>query len=198
MRRLENLKNMHKSKLLILISISFGLISCTQPEIKDNSIRIPKNVQENIDREIDKYNNDVVSKIIELRDYRFRKANIFCSHSNLEIKKSDFLPNHISLVSRLYCAEPSKEKLKKDSKNVISDSYSGLTNLSDIPIKYTISLSKQNKPSILGFQLPRNAPFYEHDLKLYFNENERNKIRDYTPNNAEINRRLKEKISQNN
>jgi hypothetical protein len=176
---------------------SFSLISCEQPKVTNDSLDMPENVRENLDREINKYNDDVVSKIIELRDYKFRKANIFCTHSNVEIKKSDFLPNHINVISRLYCAEPLKEKPKKDGEGTILDSYSGLTNLSDIPIKYTISLSKQNKPSILGFQLPRNAPFYEYDFKLYFNEDERNKIRDYTPNNVETNRRLKEKIRQN-
>jgi hypothetical protein len=162
-----------KSKLyLIFILTSFSLISCEQPKATNNSLDILKNVRENIDREINKYNDDVVSKIIELRDYKFRKANIFCTHSNVDIKKSEFLPNHINVISRLYCTESSKEKSKKDGKGTVLDSYFGLTNLSDIPIKYTISLSKQNKPFILGFQLPRNAPFHEHDLKLYFDENE--------------------------
>lgn len=190
---------MHKSKLyLVFILGSFSLISCEPPEAKNNSLDIPKNIRENIDREIDKYNDNVVSNIIELRDYRFRKANIFCTHSNVEIKKSEFLPNHINVISRLYCAEPSQEKPKKGDKSTSLDSYSGLTNLSDTSIKYTISLFNQNNPSILGFQLPRNAPFYEHDLKLYFNQDERNKISNYKLNNAEMNRGLKEKIRQNN
>jgi hypothetical protein len=190
---------MNKFKLCLAFMLAFCLISCEKLKAVNRDLNIPKDVRENIDREISEYNDNVISKIIEVRDYSFRKSSIFCTHSVIEIKNAEFEkneapPDYINIISNLYCAEPLN---RKSNKGTILDSSSELTNLSSIPVKYTVDLSEKSKPRILGFQLPRKMPLYVHDLKLYFNQEERDKINVFKVNNAEMNRRLIEKIRRN-
>jgi hypothetical protein len=185
------------STFFLFAFLFFFNTSCSSS--KRNSMElldISKSQKEILDQKIDIFNDNVLSKIIELRDYQFRKVErIFCTHTIVEIRKEKPPSRIITITAKLVCAEPSsnlssmKGKFGDDAKN-----YAGLTNLSAFPVKYFIIKSDKNIFSVSSFQLPRPNPFYLSDTSLYFTDKEVEKINSTELNNKVASQKLRKKL----
>lgn len=197
-----------KRKILIsafFVSLSLLNIACSiSKKHPAESLDISESQRKDINHKIDVFNDNVLSHIIEIRDYRFRKVErLFCTHSIVEIIKEKNPSRIINVTAKLTCAESSntssssaKDKPRNDTDQSSNDTgfYSDLTNLSAFPVKYFMVESDNEMFNVNSFQLPRPNPFYLRDIDLYFTEEELERINATVLDNKVIGQKLRKKF----
>jgi hypothetical protein len=180
----------NKLLILLLILTNFSCHNSASKTLEDIKLEAPQ-IQA-INQAIDNYNDKTLSKIIELRDYNFRKIErLFCIHQIVKTRKEAKPSRFFNVTAKIYCAEVDL----KGGINGSSSDYKNLSNLSLLPVRYLLVESKNGLFSVSTYELPRIEGFYQEDLVKFFTKEEINEIDSAKLSNEEIGDRLRKKVT---